>query len=79
MADDIRIPSNLETLSALVGQTGLSYKIFESIIKVLVEHEKQLYACREDLKLARSTAVASERKCAEVLYKLGSIRQELKK
>lgn len=79
MADEVKRPSKVEALTALVEQSGLSYKIFESILDVLREHDTQLYACREDLKLARATAAASERKCAEALYKLGEIRQELRK
>lgn len=79
MADETRHPSTVESLAAIVAQAGTTHEIFRLILKVLDEHEKQLYACREDLKMARASAASADRRCAEALYKLGEIRQDSRK
>lgn len=79
MADETKHPSKIETLSALIEQSGLTYKIFDLMLDVLREHEQQLYACREDLKLARATCASADRRSGEAMYKLSEVLQELRK
>lgn len=79
MADTNRHPSAVESLSAALAQAGQTYDIFRIILKVLEEHEQQLYACREDLKMARASAASADRRCAELQLKYGELRQEVQK
>lgn len=79
MADTNRHPSAVESLSTALAQAGQTYDIFRIILKVLEEHEHALYACREDLKMARATSASSDRRCSEALLAIGDLRKEIQK
>lgn len=77
--DKFRHPSTLENLAASLSSAGRTYEIFNLILRVLDEHEKVLYACREDLKLVRGTSAAADRTASECLRKFQELKLEVTK
>lgn len=76
--DKVNSPTQLDALTESIRGLGIHLDIFLKILSVLEEHQKQVYACREDMKLLRASAASADRISREALLKLSDLQREIR-
>lgn len=68
----------MDQLRELIGQLKLFCRLDVAFCEKIEEHDKEVYALKEDNKRLLATVRALETKYSEMLYILNSLKKDLK-
>lgn len=78
MENNTTPPTEIQALAQSVKALGLHHEFAIRVLAVLEEHNRLMYALREDMKLLRATSASADRLSRECMIKVCDLQREIR-